>query len=962
MKMRPSISEHQYLNRGITTAAGPDDSGKKVVRYVMLVKDISTNETWKVDHRYSDFLRLRKSLLKQKFYSIPTIKSKSSLLHQQVTVIKDRAIVLQRFINDCIHIVGLSNITLNGFLINGDHYSSSSKNERYSHFSNRSSHGLHPYDDVPSQMGSTRGRSFRVITPAILSSKTIPSNFDSDLLQVDSKSYLSTSSLRAVWDHVYALPISLCGNRSQCLQHNNALIDKLISLERQVTALQQSLLIEKERSSSPLLGFLYRSLYRILGIEEIASEQKVRAMTINAVNDNTICGTVGLQTHYRRNWLLIVEVLLFRSFLTFVAFELLSCYIPHVEYYHSYDIPSMTIKQSILNVSPTLTSTMNPEGQSIPKGLFKKMFPGALAWLLNLTWSSSRYSYLHDMISQLFHLFIKVVAFFCIFLPGNQNIRKQLLWLILFFITMHTLYFAHCHGVLQQLKQSIHTLVTSVQIYSEQDNNQQILSRLINQASRRLAGTINVVSNEFGNWGSNLILFIFIDFLPFLFNILLSDVMIISFKCILFCENIVFEVKNVLLDIAIVSQKTFIASFIFLFLSIGFIYFFFQYKYSARALYLYLLGTVVMIIYLWVTLIGMIFEDILSNQTKQSLFQQMDVLIAPFVVSRLKQHKSIFIKFGQYLSNKTSAFSSKVNEERNGNVMKLELPLSNIWFHYLQQLQDDCEFDDISSTQHHSCLKTIVEKQLNKVYEKVVLDKSSVTGSSATVLKSSEPIKLEDIFESFDPVPVASASVGQVHFATLNVAKLSNIRCKSSSEHEDGKSTLDKTLGDSSNEIVSLSELIDREKQKFMKQFYTIPWFSSFAHASPVTDSNPCGNLSAAASRWRWKPYGDYSVNVLKVAVKIQHIDIEDIMLQDMKVFQSLVFVASLFDVRWKVSCNVVVPYFVPSVSYMFALLISPSGVYLNHGIQIWSMNWIFGKRPTTWKLLAEHSHSLISE
>jgi hypothetical protein len=133
-----------------------------------------------------------------------------------------------------------------------------------------------------------------------------------------------------------------------------------------------------------------------------------------------------------------------------------------------------------------------------------------------------------------------------------------------------------------------------------------------------------------------------------------------------------------------------------------------------RLIHLYSVFTLVMLIYITTKVVFAIRRT--PQSQRDLVYTTIDAVIAPFITYQFGQLKSIFVKFAQVLGGRSDI-------------------LSEVWTSHLSKLQDSCP----NSPPEYVC------KMLEKAYGD----------------------KLGDIFESFDMVPVASASIGQVHFAVV---------------------------------------------------------------------------------------------------------------------------------------------------------------------------------------------------
>ena len=102
-----------------------------------------------------------------------------------------------------------------------------------------------------------------------------------------------------------------------------------------------------------------------------------------------------------------------------------------------------------------------------------------------------------------------------------------------------------------------------------------------------------------------------------------------------------------------------------------------------------------------------------ETSTQDLFYGYLDRILAPYVCRTIMQLRSVFVKFGQYLGGRSDAVSKE-------------------WNRVLATLQDDMPFD---RTRY---VRDLVNSSLGK-----------------------------DCFESFDEVPIASASIAQVHKAVL---------------------------------------------------------------------------------------------------------------------------------------------------------------------------------------------------
>jgi len=134
-----------------------------------------------------------------------------------------------------------------------------------------------------------------------------------------------------------------------------------------------------------------------------------------------------------------------------------------------------------------------------------------------------------------------------------------------------------------------------------------------------------------------------------------------------------------------------------------------------RAVYIYLLGCGLIALYVVTKIICTILK--LSESSKTSVYTALDSVMAPFIAYEIGQLRSIFVKFAQYLGARSDVVSS-------------------VWTDSLSKLQDACPNSSAEYVRH------VIESEFKK--------------------------PLEELFVSFDMQPIASASIAQVHTATIS--------------------------------------------------------------------------------------------------------------------------------------------------------------------------------------------------
>ena len=221
-------------------------------------------------------------------------------------------------------------------------------------------------------------------------------------------------------------------------------------------------------------------------------------------------------------------------------------------------------------------------------------------------------------------------------------------------------------------------------------------------------------------------------------------------------------------------------------------------KRAQRAVYIYCLGCGLITFYASVQIICNLLR--LSKSSRTVVFESLDYFIAPFITFELGRLRSIFVKFAQYFGARSDVVSS-------------------VWTKSLSKLQDACPF---SSSEY---VKTTIEAEFNR--------------------------PMEEIFTSFDMHPIASASIAQVHTATVNVLAF------------------------------------ERPTDQHVEAEETDPSFDM--HAGSTRASSSSSSTSIA------------------VVVKVQHENVKEIMTSDMTISIKLAKFATRLDSRWEVSQSVCV-------------------------------------------------------
>lgn len=213
-------------------------------------------------------------------------------------------------------------------------------------------------------------------------------------------------------------------------------------------------------------------------------------------------------------------------------------------------------------------------------------------------------------------------------------------------------------------------------------------------------------------------------------------------------------------------------------------------KRAQRAVYIYWLGCGLIGFYASTQIICKVLR--LSEASRTDIYESIDSFVAPFITHEIGQLRSIFVKFAQYMGARSDVVSS-------------------VWTNSLSKLQDACPH---SSAEY---VRTCIEKEFGK--------------------------SMEELFLSFNMTPIASASIAQVHLATVHPSYFEQSR---SEAHE------------------------------------TDACFDM--HANP-----------AAAE-------GLDSAHGVSVIVKVQHEDVKAIMVADMVIAIRIAKLAAQVDDRWDVS------------------------------------------------------------
>eukprot|EP01038_Epipyxis_sp_PR26KG_P009431 gene9431-12707_t len=201
---------------------------------------------------------------------------------------------------------------------------------------------------------------------------------------------------------------------------------------------------------------------------------------------------------------------------------------------------------------------------------------------------------------------------------------------------------------------------------------------------------------------------------------------------------------------------------------------------------------------------------------------QLIGLITPIVADNVGYLRSIFVKFAQYLGGR-------------GDIMSAH------WSSVLSKLHDKCPHSD------ENYVKSIIQNELKN--------------------------SIDDIFDSFDYIPLASASIGQVHVANIKLPSFYNkynntiINNNSNNNSEIDTNNINKT--EQANRYSNTTNHI-------------------FSNIKNNIKSTVYGNGDGNGS------------NMLSVVVKVQHENIEAIMKSDMNIVIFFTKIAIKIDKRWQ--------------------------------------------------------------
>lgn len=243
-------------------------------------------------------------------------------------------------------------------------------------------------------------------------------------------------------------------------------------------------------------------------------------------------------------------------------------------------------------------------------------------------------------------------------------------------------------------------------------------------------------------------------------------------------------------------------------------------SYYRRMIRIYIMGTWLVAFYATLAIVMSILR--LSDAKKTVVYDLIDPVVAPFVSYNISQFRSIFLKFAQYLGGRVDVMSEH-------------------WTHAFSKLHDSCP------PSSRSYVKKLIEGELG--------------------------VGVEDIFESFDWNPMASASIGQAHCATIRSSTITEL-------FSNRKDLLVDSRGKCQN--FDLQEYLN----------YTMAEFG-------IRRDDPFFQVKK-------KVEVDSNDNkIISVVVKVQHENIANIMNSDMRIVIFFVQIAASLDSRWKVKSTI---------------------------------------------------------
>lgn len=306
-----------------------------------------------------------------------------------------------------------------------------------------------------------------------------------------------------------------------------------------------------------------------------------------------------------------------------------------------------------------------------------------------------------------------------------------------------------------------------------------------------------------------------------------------------------------------------------------------------RVLWIYLLGVTLISVYASLQIASYLLR--LSPTTSEALFSRFDAVVAPFVVQQIGLLRSVFVKFAQYFGGRSDV-------------------VSPTWTALLSQLQDACP------SSSHEYVRRIVEAQLGEVMSNLQAEETpnSTDAADAGARQTKKvPFKVEDLFENFEMTPIASASIGQVHTATIKHSALMKI-LHYQQRAEAQKARKDRASGDGTEDEGDTESGSGSRTYSGDDPPTPIPAPRILSPSStPLSGRRGKSGAQETADNNCWyEPNTDPSFvsyasseasQLVSVVVKVQHENIEPMMIADMAIVLVLIKWASMIDSRWVV-------------------------------------------------------------
>jgi hypothetical protein len=316
----------------------------------------------------------------------------------------------------------------------------------------------------------------------------------------------------------------------------------------------------------------------------------------------------------------------------------------------------------------------------------------------------------------------------------------------------------------------------------------------------------------------------------------------------------------------------------------------------SRAAWIYTLGWFLIVTYATLQISCLVLR--LRPAVVETLFDRVDSIMAPFVVMQIGQLRSVFVKFAQYFGGRSDV-------------------VSPLWTKLLSELQDSCP----ASSEDY--VRRTVEAELGEAMRTLQAEEPVETAASAK-------FQLEDVFESFCTTPIASASIGQVHLATLKHDALMRILHLQQRRVVSQADARKKESRKGERKVRSPDETTDEDEEDETAEDRDVPSGAPSPAPAPrilSATSTPMGEPSraqvdaahsekaaaesAAVPDLTWfEASTDPSFTcampseaspLVSVVVKVQHEGIGPLMIADMQIVLVLIKWAAMIDSRWEV-------------------------------------------------------------